>query len=239
MSSEKRTTTIDDQSIQYSVKESSDATEPRIDVGIHEIAVVLPLESDIDAERLLLDHGDWVLEKKAKFDRYREETPERVFESGEEWPFLGELYELAIEQRSASQIDNDVIRLAAHHVEQTSVRQALKQFYRRKAREIIQETVDMYADEMEVEYDRLEIRNQRTKWGSCSSSGTLGINWRLIMAPMDILEYVVIHELAHLQEANHTKAFWSLVAEHDPGYMDHAEWLDENSTRLIFTEEDL
>lgn len=92
---------------------------------------------------------------------------------------------------------------------------------------------------MDVTYDKVEIRNQRTKWGSCSSSGTLGLNWRLVMAPRAIAEYVVIHELAHLVEPNHTDEFWNLVARFDPDYREHAAWLDDNSARLIFTEDDL
>jgi predicted metal-dependent hydrolase len=92
---------------------------------------------------------------------------------------------------------------------------------------------------MGVEYDKIEIRNQRTRWGSCSTNGILGLNWRLMMAPPEIVDYIVVHELAHLREANHSPAFWSLVAEFDPEYESHAEWLQRNSARLIFTEEDL
>jgi predicted metal-dependent hydrolase len=92
---------------------------------------------------------------------------------------------------------------------------------------------------MDVEYEQIQIRNQRTKWGSCSTTGTLGLNWRLMMAPPEIVDYIVVHELAHLRESNHTDSFWSLVAEHDPDYEEHSRWLEENSTQLIFSREDL
>jgi predicted metal-dependent hydrolase len=91
---------------------------------------------------------------------------------------------------------------------------------------------------MGVEYDRIEIRNQQTKWGSCSTTGTLGLNWRLMMAPPEISEYVVVHELAHIVEMNHSDAFWELVAAYDPDYEVHAEWLDENSIKLVFSKAD-
>lgn len=239
MSSETRTTTLGGEEIQYRVSTSEEATEPRIDVGIHEIAVIAPIGEEVDPDALLAENRDWVLEKKAKYDAYREQAPERKFEEGEKFPYRGEPHELVIERRSVSQIEDGTIRLAAHHVNQTSIQQALERFYRRMARKLIEERVEQYADEMGVTYDTLEIRNQRTKWGSCSSSGTLGINWRLIMAPDEILEYVVIHELAHLEEENHGKAFWSLVSQFDPNYREHANWLDQNSAQLIFSEEDL
>ena len=92
---------------------------------------------------------------------------------------------------------------------------------------------------MDVEYDKLELRNQRTRWASCSVQRTLSFNWRLVMAPPDVIDYVVIHELAHLRERNHTRRFWQLVRQYDPDYEQHVEWLKENSVRLIFTEEDL
>jgi predicted metal-dependent hydrolase len=92
---------------------------------------------------------------------------------------------------------------------------------------------------MGVGYEQIEVRNQRTKWGSCSTTGTLGLNWRLMMAPPEVIDYIIIHELAHLRESNHTDAFWSLVAEYDPEYKAHAEWLEQNSSRLIFDDSDL
>ena len=92
---------------------------------------------------------------------------------------------------------------------------------------------------MGVAYDQIQIRNQRTKWGSCSSRGTLSLNWRVIMAPPAISAYLVVHELAHLREPNHSAAFWAIVAEYDPAYERHRAWLKTNGTDLIFTEADL
>lgn len=239
MSSGPRTVTLGDRAIEYTVRESPEATQPRIDVGIHAVTVVVPEGDAVDPEDMLREHAGWVLERKAKFDDYRAQVPDRAFEEGETFPYRGEPHELVVESRSASDVGEGAMRLAAHHVEQTSVEQALERLYRRKAREHVEAAVDRYAAEMGVEYDGPEIRNQRTKWGSCSSSGTLGINWRLVMAPPDVLEYVVVHELAHLEEPNHTDEFWALVAEYDPDYREHADWLDEHSAELVFSEADL
>lgn len=92
---------------------------------------------------------------------------------------------------------------------------------------------------MGVEYEQIEIRNQRTKWGSCSTTRTLGLNWRLMMAPPEVVGYVIIHELAYFKEQNHTARFWQLVGEYIPKYKSKADWLNENSVDLIFSEEDL
>ena len=234
-----REVTLQGKKVTCEVRQSDEATQPRIDVDLHGVRVVLPEDSTTDPEELLKENAVWVLEKKQKYDAYREQIPNREFEEGERFPFLGDQYEIVVEQRPSSQVIENEFRLARHHVEQTSIKRALETLYRRKARELFEERANHFAEEMGVEYDKIEVRNQRTKWGSCSTTGTLSLNWRLMMAPVDVLDYIVIHELAHLREQNHSEEFWSLVAEHDPEYTEHAEWLEENSTSLIFSTDDL
>lgn len=239
MSSNPRQVTLDNEPIEYHVTRSEDATEPRIDVGIHDITVVLPVDAEIDPERLLVENGHWVLTRKQKYDSYREQMPERVFEPGETFPYLGDAHELHIEPRQKSVVTDGKIRLRQSAVDQSSVERALRNFYRREARDHLSDRLNHFATEMGIAYDGLEIRNQRTRWGSCSTNGTISLNWRLMMAPTEIVDYVVVHELAHLREPNHTEAFWQLVNEYDSEYSEHAAWLEENSARLTFSDEDL
>ena len=234
-----RETTLLGKTVPYEARRSSEASEPRIDVDIQGVRVVLPEESSEDPETLLSENAAWVLEKKRKYDSFREQVPNREFADGETFPYHGDPHEIAVEQRSSSQVTDRELRLAKHHVEETSIQRAVETLYRRKAREWFEKQADHFAQKMGVEYDKIEIRNQRTKWGSCSTTGTLGLNWRLMMAPPDVAKYIVVHELAHLQEQNHTDEFWSLVAEFDSEYQKHAQWLEKNSTELIFSKEDL
>lgn len=228
-----------DHEIEYEVRHSSEATEPRIDVDIHGVAVVIPVGDETQPSELLKENAAWVVEKTRKYDAFREQIPERRFEPGATFPYLGEPHQVAVEQRPSSSVQDGELRLAEHHVEETSVQRALESLYRRNARQRFERCADQYAEKMGVDYEQIEIRNQRTRFGSCSSNGTLGLNWRLMMAPPDVGDYVIIHELAHLQEPNHNDAFWSLVREYDPDYENHARWLEENSVQLIFSEEDL
>jgi len=226
-------------SVSYSVRQSEEAAEPRIDVDIRGVSVVLPEGSAEDPESLLEENAAWVLEKKREFDAYREQVPERRFEEGESFPYLNDPHEVIVENRPTSVVEDRAFRLAAHHVEQTSIKRALETLYRRKARETFEARADKYAKEVGLEYEEIEVRNQRTKWGSCSTAGTLGLNWRLMMAPLPIIDYIVIHELAHLREPNHTENFWQLVENLDPHFKEHQTWLREQSTRLIFSDDDL
>jgi len=225
--------------VQFDVSYSSEASKPRIDVDIHGVTVVVPDNSDVQPSELLRDNAAWVVEKQRGFEQYRESVPDRSFEAGETFPLLGTERELLIEPARSHSVSEDSILLRKSTVEQSTVKQVLENVYRRQARKHFTERADCYSGRMGVEYEKIEIRNQRTKWGSCSTTGTISLNWRLIMAPPEIVDYVIVHELAHLQEPNHSSDFWSLVAEYDPDYEAHSDWLTENSSRLIFTESDL
>jgi len=227
------------ESVEYELRRSGDASEPRIDVDIHGVTVVLPEYTDSQPTELLKENASWVLEKRRGYQRYREEAPERTFEAGEMFPYLGEPHELVVEPRQSHATSDQNIQLRQSTVEQSSLKQVLQNFYRSRARHHFADRADQYASRMGVEYEQIEIRNQRTKWGSCSTSGTLGLNWRLMMASPEVIDYIMVHELAHLRESNHTQAFWDFVAEHDPDYVEHAKWLKQNSSQLIFSKADL
>ena len=226
-------------SIEYEVRQSSDASEPRIDVDIHGVAVVVPEDDDIQPIELLKENAAWVVDKQRNYDAYRKQIPDRAFEAGERFPFLGKDRELVIEPRQKHEVDEDSIRLRKSAVQQSSVKQVLENFYRSRARDYLTDRTDHYAERMGVGYENLELRNQRTRWGSCSTGGTISLNWRLIMAPPDVVDYLVVHELAHLTEQHHGREFWQLVGEYIPDYKKKAEWLEQNSTKLIFSEDDV
>jgi predicted metal-dependent hydrolase len=104
---------------------------------------------------------------------------------------------------------------------------------RRAARELVRMLIDDEADELGVEPGQIQIRDQRTRWGSCSSTGTLSFNWRLVLAPFEVLDYVVVHELCHLRVANHSRRFWQLVETRRPGWRAQKAWLDEHGPELL------
>lgn len=225
--------------VEYDVSHSAEATEPRIDVDIHGVTVVVPASEEVQPTALLKENAAWVIDKQRRYDSYREQAPDRTFAAGESFPVLGDERELVIEPRHNHKLTEMSIRLRQSAVEQSSVKRVLENVYRRRAREYLSDRVDCYTERMGVGYEALELRNQRTRWGSCSTEGTISLNWRLIMAPPEIVDYLVVHELAHLTEQHHGQAFWQLVGEYIPDYKVKAQWLEENSVELIFSDEDL
>ena len=110
--------------------------------------------------------------------------------------------------------------------------EAEQRLYRDKAREIFEQKVSYYAQMMGVSYGRIAIRDQKTRWGSCRGEGNLNFNWRLIFAPAGVLDYVVVHELAHRKEMNHSPRFWRVVEDTMPEYRKYQKWLKENGRGL-------
>ncbi|MGN0154692.1 MAG: M48 family metallopeptidase [Lachnospiraceae bacterium] len=104
---------------------------------------------------------------------------------------------------------------------------------RKQAREILTERTDYYKEILKVDYQRIRIGNPKTRWGSCSSRGTISYNWHLILMPDRILDYVVVHELCHLLEMNHSPAFWKKVSDVLPDYQSRRKWLKENGNRYL------
>ncbi len=108
----------------------------------------------------------------------------------------------------------------------------LENFYKDETRRIIEGLLEIHNEDNKYNINQVFIKNQKTRWGSCSSEGNLNFNWRLAMAPTEVIEYVVIHELCHRIEMNHSKEFWRLVQERCPDFKKHKAWLKRNQFRL-------
>jgi predicted metal-dependent hydrolase len=109
---------------------------------------------------------------------------------------------------------------------------AIDRWYRREARERIEAVTRAEAERLDLSPGKVTIRDQKTRWGSCSTSGTLSFNWRLVIGPGHALRYVVIHELIHIRHHNHSRAFWAALTEAMPDWKKSADWLRANERLL-------
>lgn len=116
---------------------------------------------------------------------------------------------------------------------QKYIRAVLKKWMRTQAKHIIPFRVSMVNERIGFRFQRISIKDQRTRWGSCSKKGNLNFNYRLLMAPMEIIDYIIVHELVHLKEQNHSHRFWSIVKQFCPQYEEHEAWLKAHEWRLV------
>ena len=111
-------------------------------------------------------------------------------------------------------------------------REAFVKFYKKQAKLKIQERLILWQNSVKKLPEKVEIRELPTRWASCTPTGNIYFNWRCVMAPMVVLDYLVVHELAHLEHPNHSRAFWDLVSTLCPNYQLHETWLKRNGVRM-------
>lgn len=112
------------------------------------------------------------------------------------------------------------------------IKTLIEDFYRDQAREYLTVRSQFYADKLGVRFNGLRIKNTISRWGSCSTKKNLNYNWRIMVAPKEVIDYLVIHEVCHLKEMNHSPKFWALVESLDPDFKVHKKWLKDNQVRL-------
>lgn len=153
---------------------------------------------------------------------------------------LGKPYTLRLlvgQRGPVSQCDNDILLpvIASHLPQQRTVHRKLVKWYKQIALQEIQTRVDFHAKEMSISLGQnfnIKVRDYKRRWGSCDHRGMLSFNWRIIMAPIAIVDYVVVHELAHRMEFNHSPKFWSIVATQLPNWQQSQSWLDSEGQHL-------
>jgi predicted metal-dependent hydrolase len=187
--------------------------------------------NDETIERVVLKRKDWLEKNKNSILRRDPKFSTREFVNGEGFLYLGKYYKLAIvdEQETALELGNGFC-LSRELL--PNALQVFIQWYREKAHEKISERVEWYAQKRGFKYNKINITNAQKRWGSCSSKRNLNFSWRLIMAPLPVVDYVVVHELVHLEEKKHTKMFWNKVKMLMPDYEKHKEWLKRNGYLL-------
>jgi predicted metal-dependent hydrolase len=182
------------------------------------------------AEGVLAERAGWLERQLARIEARR--AAPRALAAGPGWlPLAGGA--IAVERRpdETARVREVGGRLLLGGDEDAAAA-ALERWYRREARRRLEAAVAVHAPRVGVRPSRIAVRDQRTRWGSCSRSGTLSFSWRLVLAPPDALEYVVVHELCHLHEHSHRPRFWRLVETHWPGYRAQSAWLREHGEEL-------
>lgn len=170
---------------------------------------------------------DFIARRKKQIQQVESQFPLKNFLSGEEFLYLGERLPLDViwSWHRRARVEHPLEMLAPVSSTKTERQKALVSFYRREAKRWLHSRVDFWGRIMNLPARALTVRGQRTLWGSCTVEGNVSLNWKLMCAPPEVIDYVVVHELAHIQERNHSPRFWLLVAEYMPEYKRLRQWL--------------
>jgi predicted metal-dependent hydrolase len=213
--------------IGYSVRRSGRAK--RVSVKVHEaggVEVVLPRRApERAAAAAVAELRPWIERRLAAVQRNQAVLAARAGTL----PYLGTQL-LLVEEPLRSVVRRDGDRLFVPAVDP---KLAIERFYRRSARTEIASRLDAATAAVGATYSRLSIRGQRSRWASCSASGAMSFNWRLLLAPEPVLQYVVWHEVCHLEIRDHSPRYWALLQSRMPGFGEQRDWLRRHGATLV------
>lgn len=198
--------------------------------------------SENKIRQIVLKRAAWIIKQQEKIRRFKADNPSKDFVSGESFSYLGRQYRLKILRsedngkapcklvcgRFYITLDKSIEGKGASGF----IKEKLIAWYRSRAEDKILERTREYAQLIGKKPAKILIRDQGKRWGSCSNSGVLRFNWKIIMAPLSVLDYVIVHELCHLITKNHSDKFWNTLGSFIPDYRKKRQWLKENSFLL-------
>lgn len=218
--------TRDQLSIIVEVRRSARAKKIRLSISADNQAfVTLPVFADYqEAVKFVHSHEYWI---RSKLNKQVKQRRDKIH-------ILGREYSIKYDRKEIKElieiIDSEI--LISPMVVDLDHLMMLK--FRKLAYDQFKLLVDKYSAMLGVKYSKINIRDTKTRWGSCSSSKALSFSWRLILAPVEVMEYVIVHEVCHLKEMNHSEKFWRLVFQLFPNYFDAKLWIKRNGKNLFF-----
>ncbi|MFH2134572.1 MAG: SprT family zinc-dependent metalloprotease [Pseudomonadota bacterium] len=220
---EQRSLQLSDKHISYTLKRSSKRRSIGLRIDERGLTVSMPLRaSEKWLHSVLQDKASWVLDKLEDWQVGK--VMPVVWQDGAAIPFRGEMFTLRVVADLFGapprlQGENLILQLNRTITEQR-IEKLVSQWYRAQALQVFEECVAHFAPMMGVSPSVIRVSSARTQWGSCSASGVVSLNWHLVKLSLPLIDYVVVHELAHLKEMNHSAAFWQVVESVCPDYLE-------------------
>lgn len=221
--------TLKDEIINYSVIYKN---KKNISVKINgnkEICVYAPIGISYDyIEELLKSKENWIIKNIKKVDTNNLNDGTYIIYRGRK---LLKIVEEAIIEEIVKKDDLIIIRSRSTDI--LYVNDLISRWYLENANNVILNRVNTLSSKYNLLPSKVLIRNQKSRWGSCNSRREIRLNWRLVLMPDDVMDYIIIHELCHLKHMNHSNSFWSLVHKLDPNFQVSKEWLKENGLSIL------
>lgn len=229
--------------INYILLRQSDATSMKISVEFeHGLEVIAPADlSDQAVEQVLHKKARWIVQKLKQIEGIEVAPQQREFVSGEKFPYLGRQYTLIVSERTERR-PMIVMRNSTFEVtiqpnmkvwnRHQTIRVLFRDWYKKQAQSKLTEQVFTYANRLNLQPTEIKVLDMDRRWGSCTPRGAIYLNWRLIMAPIQVIDYLVVHELCHLSVLEHSPIFWNTIGSIIADYEERREWLRVNGPAL-------
>ncbi|MBU8880554.1 M48 family metallopeptidase [Bacillus sp. FJAT-29790] len=187
--------------------------------------------------QLLEGKWDWIQEKSKEMKDRMLGPKEKVYDHDESFLYLGHTYPIQISQdinikQDHVVFDGNKLYIYVKQLEDEKIKQALKRFYYQQCKKLVEKSIQSFQSNFKTKPRSIRISDSKSTWGTCDSKLQLTFNWRLSMAPLEVIDYVVVHEMCHMVHLNHDRSFWRLVGKIIPDYKEQENWLALSSWKM-------
>ena len=219
-----------------SIKRTNRLKTVSLKVKNQEVVLSVPkFVTDSEIDNIIERKINWIRNKLA-IEKTNSFNIKRKYENGEKFLYFGSEYSLKIKHSNINNVylDNNIMIVEVKNNSKTvHIRNILNNWYIAESKKYLIKTTNYYEVLIGVSVNKLIFGNYKSKWGSCNSKKTISYDWRIIMAPLEVIHYLIIHELCHIKHLNHSNDFWKTVEKYMANYKLQKKWLKTNSSKLI------
>ncbi len=231
--------TIEGQTIDYVV-----VYKKRKTLGIYidvygNIELRVPRDTtDDQIAHLLQEKWQWIITRSQEMKERTKGFKKKDYINGETFLLLGREYPMTIVEGSVThkdgiQFDGERLTIYTKIHDEASIQKLLKKFYKKQCKSIVEKRIRHYQPNFKSKPKSIRIASNKKTWGTCNSLREMTFNWKLAMAPIEVIDYIVIHEMCHMVHLNHDRSFWRLVGKHMPDYEKKEQWLKQSHWKMV------
>lgn len=188
-------------------------------------------------QKILEERYEWILKKSSEIKERTKGFQKKSYIQGEKFLLLGVEYPIEIIEvekldKNYAEFKDNILKVSVNICEETQIQEALKRFYYQQCKAIIEQRIRHYSKQIKVKPKSIRLSDNKSNWGTCNSKRELSFNWKLIMAPIEVIDYVVVHELCHIIHMNHDRSFGRLVGKIIPDYEMSRAWLAHSNWKM-------
>ncbi|SHJ38035.1 M48 family metallopeptidase [Parasporobacterium paucivorans] len=187
---------------------------------------------------LLEEKWEWIQQNIEEMKIKQNGHIKKIYDQGETFLYLGSFYPIQITEdngiiRDSVTFSGNMLHICVNQLEDEKIQKALKRFYYKECKRLIEKRIKYYQSNFKTKPHSISITENNSNWGTCNSFHQLTFNWKLAMAPLDVIDYVVVHEMCHMVHMNHDRSFWRLVGKFIPDYEKRQNWLALSNWKMI------
>ncbi|MBN2797158.1 MAG: M48 family metallopeptidase [Clostridia bacterium] len=228
--------TYENETVEYEIKYSNRQSIALQLLGPYKLLLKGPKVKDEIFEKAMKDQWQWIITHSEKYKDTNTKEP-RAYITGDTFKILEKTYTIRVNSHQMKRaeitvLDHEILFFVPENFSLEGYHQLMENLLKKMLHRYLKERIAYYQPFFKNKVNHISVRNQKTRWGSCSSAGNINFNYRLALAPFEVIDYIIVHEMSHLEHMNHSKSYWKKVHQVMPEYKKHETWLKHHGRTL-------